>query len=122
MAPIFQEWLEHHVPGKKDRSWAGSLDARGKLDDPRFGARMRGEGIFAERISQMFHVACHKARMPEDAPGCPRQLFAGQEGSNWSLISEPYNLMSAAFMEPIDWMSGEKKSACCGSGPAWRNG
>ena len=76
VAPIFQEWLEHHVPGKKDKILGRLRSMRGgKLDDPRFGARMRGEGIFAEQISQMFHVACHKARMPEDAPGVSTAAF-----------------------------------------------
>ena len=76
VAPIFQEWLEHHVPGKKDKILGRLRSMRGgKLNDPRFGARMRGEGIFAEQISQMFHVACHKARMPEDAPGVSTAAF-----------------------------------------------
>ena len=32
----------------------------GKLNDSGFGARMRGEGIFAGQISQIFHVARRK--------------------------------------------------------------
>jgi hypothetical protein len=34
----------------------------GKVNDARFGSRMRGEGIFAEQISQMFKVARRKVR------------------------------------------------------------
>jgi hypothetical protein len=37
----------------------------GQLNDPNFGSRMRGEGIFAEQIAQMFHVACRRAGLPK---------------------------------------------------------
>ena len=33
----------------------------GKLYDAQFGKRMRGEGIFADQMDQMFAVACRKA-------------------------------------------------------------
>ncbi|MEO6182178.1 MAG: radical SAM protein, partial [Verrucomicrobiota bacterium] len=33
----------------------------GKLNDPNFGSRMRGTGIFAEQMHQIFTVACRKA-------------------------------------------------------------
>ena len=33
----------------------------GKLNDPNFNSRMRGEGIFADQIKQLFEVACRKA-------------------------------------------------------------
>ncbi len=38
----------------------------GRLNDPRFGTRRRGEGIFADQISRIFHVACRKVGLPED--------------------------------------------------------
>jgi hypothetical protein len=57
-----QQWLERNVPGKQDKVLNRIRAIRGgKLNDPRFGARMRGEGIFAGQISQMFHVARRKA-------------------------------------------------------------
>jgi len=40
----------------------------GKLNDPRFGNRMRGEGIFAEQIAQMFHVARRRVGIPDEGP------------------------------------------------------
>jgi hypothetical protein len=40
----------------------------GKLNDPRFGSRMRGEGIFAEQIAQMFHVARRRVGIPDEGP------------------------------------------------------
>ena len=32
----------------------------GKLYDPRWGARMKGEGPFAEQVADMFQVSCRK--------------------------------------------------------------
>jgi DNA repair photolyase len=69
VAPIFQQWLEHNVPGKKDKVLNRIRAIRGgKLNDPRFGHRMHGEGIFADQISQMFHVARRKVGLAEDGP------------------------------------------------------
>lgn len=69
VAPVFQEWLERNFPDRKDKVLGRIRAIRGgKLNDPRFGSRMRGEGIFADQIAQMFHVACHKLGLPEDGP------------------------------------------------------
>jgi DNA repair photolyase len=62
VAPLFEQWLERHFPDRKDKVLNRIRSLRGgKLNDPRFGSRMRGEGIFADQIGQMFHVACRKA-------------------------------------------------------------
>ena len=59
---VFLHWLEIHEPGKKDRVLARLRDLRGgKLYDATFGARLRGEGIFAEQIKQLFTVAARRA-------------------------------------------------------------
>lgn len=38
----------------------------GKLNDPRFGSRMRGEGIFAEQIGQLFSISCRRAGLERE--------------------------------------------------------
>ncbi len=82
VAPIFEEWLEQNVPGKKDKILNRIRAMRGgKLNDPRFGARMSGEGIFADQISQMFHVACRKVGFPEDGPELSTAAFRRPEGA-----------------------------------------
>jgi DNA repair photolyase len=69
VAPVFQQWLERTFPEKRDKVLGRIRAIRGgKLNDSRFGSRMRGEGIFAEQISQMFHVARRKVGLSEDAP------------------------------------------------------
>ena len=86
VAPIFEKWLEQNVPGKKDKVLGRIRAIRGgKLNDPRFGSRMRGEGIFADQISQMFHVARRKAGMAEDGPELSTAAFRRPGGSQLAL-------------------------------------
>jgi DNA repair photolyase len=86
VAPIFQQWLEDHVPQKKDKILGRIRAMRGgKLNDARFGARMRGEGIFADQISQMFHVARRRAGLPEDGPELSTAAFRRPQGPQLAL-------------------------------------
>jgi DNA repair photolyase len=81
VAPIFEQWLEQNVPGKKEKVLNRIRAIRGgKLNDPRFGSRMRGEGIFADQISQMFHVARRKVGLPEDGPELSTAAFRRSGG------------------------------------------
>jgi DNA repair photolyase len=67
VAPIFERWLDAHAPGKKEKVLGRVRAMRGgKLNDPRFGSRMRGEGFFAEQMSAMFAVAVRKAGFPPE--------------------------------------------------------
>jgi DNA repair photolyase len=80
VAPLFQEWLARHLPEKKDNVLARVRSPRdGKPNNSEFGVRMRGEGIFAERISQMFHVGRRKVGMPEDGPELSVAAFRRSE-------------------------------------------
>jgi DNA repair photolyase len=86
VAPIFEQWLEQNVPGKKDKVLNRIRAIRGgKLNDPRFGSRMHGEGIFADQILQMFHVARRKVGLPEDGPELSAAAFRRPEGSQLGL-------------------------------------
>ena len=56
--PLFQQWLTQHFPDRAARVMARMHDMRGGKDyDARFGARMKGEGVWAELLSQRFHKA-----------------------------------------------------------------
>jgi DNA repair photolyase len=59
---IFASWIEQHYPERANKVLNRIRDMRGgKLNDPRFGYRMRGEGIFAEQIKALYKIACKKA-------------------------------------------------------------
>ncbi|MFO1273661.1 MAG: PA0069 family radical SAM protein [Rubrivivax sp.] len=59
VSPLFRQWLDQHFPERAQRVMARVQDMRGGRDnDPRFGKRMRGEGIWAELLRQRFDKAC----------------------------------------------------------------
>ena len=54
---VFQEWLKLNFPEKLDRIIAAVRAVHGgKLNVSEFGARMSGEGNYADQIHRMFHV------------------------------------------------------------------
>ncbi|HEU5296146.1 MAG TPA: PA0069 family radical SAM protein [Burkholderiaceae bacterium] len=58
VSPLFQQWLNQHVPEKAERIMARVREMRGGKDnDPRFGTRMTGTGIWAQLIRQRFDKA-----------------------------------------------------------------
>jgi DNA repair photolyase len=60
--PIFEDWLARHFPERKDKVLNRIRSIRdGNLNDPRFGSRMRGEGIFADHIAQLFEISSRRA-------------------------------------------------------------
>ena len=67
VAALFEQWLEQHFPLRKERVLHSIRAMRdGQLNDPNFGSRMSGQGIFAEQMSQMFAVACRRAGLREE--------------------------------------------------------
>ena len=53
--PLFQQWLDQHFPERAARVMARVREMRGGRDyDARFGSRMRGEGVWAQLLSQRF--------------------------------------------------------------------
>ncbi|GAC1467772.1 MAG: PA0069 family radical SAM protein [Isosphaeraceae bacterium] len=59
VAPLFEVWLDRHAPGKKVKILGRLRGLRqGKLNDARFGSRIRGEGAFASVLDSLFRSAC----------------------------------------------------------------
>lgn len=58
---LFTEWLETHYPDRAERVMATIRDLRGgKENDPRFGQRNSGEGVFADLLAQRFALTAKK--------------------------------------------------------------
>jgi DNA repair photolyase len=65
VAPLFENWLERHAPGQKEKVLGRIRELRGgRLYDAKWGARMRGEGPLAEQIKALFTVAKRQAGFP----------------------------------------------------------
>jgi len=84
---LFTQWLETHMPDRKDKVLNRIRAMRGdKLNDPRFGARMQGEGIFAEQIAGLFEMACRKAKIFGNRPQLSTAQFRRQPASQMELF------------------------------------
>jgi DNA repair photolyase len=67
---LFEQWLEQHFPDRKEKVLARLRSLHdGRLYDPSWNRRRRGEGPYAEQIRRMFEVAKRKAGM--DGEGSP---------------------------------------------------
>ena len=63
---LFSQWLTDHYPDRKDKVLHRIRGVReGGLNDPRFGSRMSGEGVYAEQIGALFELSRKKAGIPE---------------------------------------------------------
>lgn len=69
VADLFTTWIEQHFPERKERILGRIRDSRdGKLTDPRFGSRMRGEGPWAAMLKQVFDVQCARLGFARRGP------------------------------------------------------
>jgi DNA repair photolyase len=88
VAPLFEQWLGTHFPDRKEKVLNRLRSLRGgKLNDPQWGTRMHGEGIFAEQIGQLFEVARRKAGIPSDGNELSTAAFRRPPGAQLSLFS-----------------------------------
>jgi DNA repair photolyase len=68
IAPLFEHWLEEHFPARKEKVLGRIREIRGgtgRLNDPSWGTRIKGQGIFAEQIRNIFEIACKRNGLGE---------------------------------------------------------
>ncbi len=76
VAPLFEQWLERHAPGHKEKVLGRIRELRGgKLYDASWGKRMRGEGIIAEQMRALFVSAKRRAGLSGVAPELSAAAF-----------------------------------------------
>jgi DNA repair photolyase len=81
---VFTQWLEAHFPEKKERVLGRLRDMRdGKLNDPRFGQRMRGEGPVAEAIRDMFRMSRKRAGLDNRGFELSAEFFRRPGSQQW---------------------------------------
>ncbi len=73
---LFTDWLKRQYPERQEKVLQRIRTVRnGKLNDPRFQSRMKGEGIFAEQIASLFSLFCRKAGIPGGRPNLSTASF-----------------------------------------------
>lgn len=76
VAPLFRDWLERVAPGRAAHVMNRVRAMRGGRDnDPRFGSRMRGEGVEAQLLRARFRLARRRLGYEEKGPGLDSARF-----------------------------------------------
>ncbi len=76
VAPVFLEWLQRTQPQRADRVEERVRSTReGKLNDSTFGSRMRGTGVLAEQIRNLFKLFAKRYGLDGDLPAYDRSHF-----------------------------------------------
>jgi DNA repair photolyase len=75
--------LREHYPERADRVLNHVREMRGgKLNDPRFGHRMRGDGPYAAMVAARFAGACRRLGLNQEAaPKLDTQQFLRDPGA-----------------------------------------
>jgi DNA repair photolyase len=76
VGPLFERWLEQHFPHRKEKVLNRIREIRGgRLNDPRFGSRLRGAGVHAEHVRTLFQVACRRTGILGRSPALSTAAF-----------------------------------------------
>ncbi len=66
---LFDRWLAEQFPDRRERVLNRIRETRsGRISDPRFGYRGRGEGEYAAQIAALFHAAARKHHLDRPLP------------------------------------------------------
>jgi DNA repair photolyase len=85
---LFEQWLERNYPEKKNKILNRVRAMRGgKLNDPNFKTRMRGEGIYAEQMAELFNLARKVSGIAERWPKLTTEHFRRVSKSQLDLFN-----------------------------------
>tara|TARA_A100001391_G_scaffold55524_2_gene34011 strand:+ start:3219 stop:4346 length:1128 start_codon:yes stop_codon:yes gene_type:complete len=87
VAPLFRAWLDAHYPDRAARVMTIIRELRGGRDnDPKFGSRMRGQGVWADLIRTRFVKARKRAGLGAERLTLRTDLFRPPEGAQMRLL------------------------------------
>lgn len=90
VAPLFEAWLTVHEPLRKEKILDRIRAIRGgRLNDPRFGYRLSGEGNWAQQIGDLFRVVCRKTGLRNEGPVLNRRAFRRPSNGQLELFQTP---------------------------------
>ncbi len=80
---LFDDWLLTHQPLRRDKVIHRLESLRGgRLNDPRFGSRMKGEGNFADQIGDSFRIWARKLGLDGPRPALSTEAFRRPGGQH----------------------------------------
>lgn len=76
VSSLFENWLKQHFPDRAQRVLNQVRGMRGgELNDSNFGSRMRGEGVMADQIRDMFALYARRFGLTEASPELSLEHF-----------------------------------------------
>lgn len=73
---VFSLWLDEHFPGMKDKILGRIAETQGStLSHGEFGKRLKGEGVWAQQIEQLFKISLRRAGMLHRRPSVSAASF-----------------------------------------------
>lgn len=87
IAEIFRDWIYKAYPDRADKVLHMIADCHGgKLNDSRWGLRMRGDGNIAESIHQLFKISLNRFMPGSSLPTYNLDLFMPDSGRQLGLF------------------------------------
>lgn len=87
VAPLFRAWLDAHYPERAAKVMAIIHSLRGGRDnDPRFGHRMRVQGVWADLLRSRFRKALLRYGIAQERITLRTDLFRPPEGEQYRLL------------------------------------
>jgi DNA repair photolyase len=87
VAPLFRAWLDTHYPDRATKVMSIINDIRGGRDnDPNFGTRMRGQGVWYDLMVARFKMARRRFGLDGDRVTLSTELFRPPQGSQMRLF------------------------------------
>jgi DNA repair photolyase len=86
---LFRAWLQRHAPGRAEKVLARLAELHGgEVYNSNFGARMRGNGVWADLMSRRFALALRRLDLEVRQPALRRDLFSppARAGDQLSLL------------------------------------
>ena len=87
VAPLFRAWLDAHYPDRAGKVMAIIQSLRdGRDNDPGFGTRMRGSGVWADLLRTRFAIATRRLGLNQTRTVLRTDLFRPPEGAQMRLF------------------------------------
>jgi DNA repair photolyase len=84
---LFDRWLERHRPDRREKILQRIRSTRGgRLNDPRFGTRLKGEGEWARAFRQLFDASAARAGLNTERRDLSTEAFRRPGPSQGSLF------------------------------------
>lgn len=87
---LFADWLATHQPLRREKVLHRLESLRdGRLNDPRFGSRMKGEGHFADQIGASFRIWARRHGLDRPSTTLSTAAFRRPGGRQLELFAAP---------------------------------